>query len=147
VRFGDTKEGGICSVRVAAPMEADRTGKIENAYGGVNEAETWGKRAPWCDYSGIVEGHRVGVAVFDHPGNFRYPTYWHVRNYGLMTANPFGLSHFLAPAEAEGSHVLPKGETLAFRYGVCVHAGDAAEGRVRDRYLDWIYPPSARVAE
>jgi hypothetical protein len=58
VTFGDTKEGGLISVRVASSMDApeskrpDAPGKIENAYGGVQEAETWGKRAEWCDYSG-----------------------------------------------------------------------------------------------
>ena len=147
VRFGDTKEGGVCSVRVAAPMEADRGGRIENAFGGVNEQETWGKRAHWCDYSGVVGGHKVGITVFDHPRSFRYPTYWHVRNYGLMTANPFGLSYFLNDKEADGSYVLAKGKSLAFRYAIFVHAGDASEGGVRNRYLDWVYPPTAVVEE
>jgi hypothetical protein len=147
VRFGDTKEGGICSVRVAASLEADRGGKIENAFGGTNEDETWGKRASWCDYSGLVGGHKVGIAVFDHPTSFRYPTYWHVRNYGLMTANPFGLSHFLAPEKVDGSHVLRAGEELRFRYRIYVHAGDVTEGGVRSKYLDWLYPPQARVVE
>jgi len=147
VRFGDTKEGGICSVRVQAPIEAARGGKIENSLGGVNEDETWGKRASWCDYSGVVAEHKVGIAIFDRPGNFRYPTYWHVRNYGLMTANPFGLSHFLADESADGSHTLAAGDTLAFRYALFVHAGDATEGGVRSRYLDWVYPPVAAVAE
>ncbi len=141
VRFGDTKEGGICCVRVAYPMEVDLGGRIENAFGGVNEEETWGKRAQWCDYSGVVEGHRVGIAVFDHPSNLRHPTYWHVRNYGLMTANPFALSHFLAGQKVDGSYTLPAGESLAFRYAVYVHAGDATEGGVKGRYLDWVYPP------
>jgi len=45
VRLGDTKEGGICSIRVATSMDAKKGGQIENAYGGVNEKETWGKRA------------------------------------------------------------------------------------------------------
>ena len=147
VRFGDTKEGGVCSVRVAAPMEADRGGRIENSLGGVNEDETWGKRASWCDYCGTVGGHTVGIAVFDHPTSFRYPTYWHVRNYGLMTANPFGLSYFEAPRQVDGSHVLPAGQELAFRYRIFVHAGDAAQGAVRDKYLDWTCPPVAAVVE
>ncbi|MFP4175773.1 MAG: PmoA family protein [Planctomycetota bacterium] len=145
VLFGDTKEGGICSVRVSAPMEVDRGGRIENGYGGIDEPETWGKRAPWCDYSGIVNGNRVGISVFDHPDNLRYPTYWHVRNYGLMTANPFGLSYFLDSENADGSYTLPEGESLEFRYAIYIHAGDAGEGEVGSRYLDWIYPPGIEV--
>jgi len=147
VRFGDTKEGGIISARVAAPMQANRLGRIENAVGGIGEAETWGKRACWCDYSGPVVGHWVGLAVFDHPSNFRYPTYWHVRNYGLMTANPFGLSYFLDNKDADGSYVLPRGGELRFRYRVYVHAGDAAEGKVAQKYLDWVFPPTATVQD
>ncbi|MBT4817021.1 MAG: PmoA family protein, partial [Lentisphaerae bacterium] len=50
VEFGDTKEGGICSIRVATTMDAKKDGTIVNSYGGTNEAETWGKRASWCDY-------------------------------------------------------------------------------------------------
>ncbi|MBT3290378.1 MAG: hypothetical protein HN380_23750, partial [Victivallales bacterium] len=42
IRFGDTKEGGICSIRVATSMDAGDQGTIVNSYGGTNEAETWG---------------------------------------------------------------------------------------------------------
>ena len=57
VHFGDTKEGGIISIRVHPSMNASDGGKMENAFGGINEAETWGKRANWCDYSGVVDGN------------------------------------------------------------------------------------------
>ncbi len=147
VRLGDTKEGGICAVRVATSMKAAAAGRIENSFGGTGEAETWGKRASWCDYSGPVGDHTVGIAIFDGPKNFRYPTYWHVRDYGLMTANPFGLSHFLAPEVADGSFALPAGGELAFRYRLYIHAGGASEGGVRGKYLDWIYPPAVTVEE
>ena len=44
VHFGDTKEAGLISVRVASPMEGKRgQGLIENAFGGHGEAETWGR--------------------------------------------------------------------------------------------------------
>ena len=39
----------------------------------------------------------VGIAVLDHPGNFRSPVHWHVRDYGLMTTNCFGDSTFAGP--------------------------------------------------
>jgi len=140
VRFGDTKEGGILSVRVATSMDVPQ-GRITNAYGGIDEPETWGKRAHWCDYSGPVEGNWVGIAVFDHPTSFRYPTYWHVRNYGLMTANPFGLSYFSGDPTVDGSHVLPAGERLHFAYRLYLHSGDAMEGRVAQKYHDYLAPP------
>jgi len=145
VRLGDTKEGGICSIRVATSMDAKKGGQIENAYGGVNEKETWGKRAHWCDYSGPVDGNIVGIAIFDNPSNFRYPTYWHVRDYGLMTANPFGLSHFKADKTQDGSHVIPAGGTMRFTYRVYIHVGDATIGQVHDKFLNYIFPPAVKV--
>ncbi len=145
VRFGDTKEGGICSVRVTSTMDAKAQGKIENSYGGVNERETWGKRAHWCDYSGPAQGKHVGVAVFDTPGNFRYPTYWHVRDYGLMTANPFGLSHFWSDKAKDGTYTLPAGQALRFAYRIYLHQGDASNGKVREKFLNYLFPPTIKV--
>lgn len=145
IRFGDTKEGGICSIRVATSMDASGAGTIVNSYGGTNEAETWGKRAHWCDYYGPVAGDTVGIAILDHPKNFRYPTYWHVRNYGLMTANPFGLSHFLNDKQADGSHVLPAGQEMTFRYRVLFHAGTTAAADVAGRFHDYVNPPAVTV--
>lgn len=143
VTFGDTKEGGLCSVRVATTMDVPE-GRIENALGGINEGETWGRRAAWCDYSGYVKGNWVGIAVFDHPTNFRHPTWWHVRNYGLMSANCFGLSHFTNGRE-NGTYVLPQGQTMRFRYRIYVHPGDATAGGVETRYHDFANPPSVKV--
>ena len=147
VRFGDTKEGGFCSVRVAGSMNGTVGGRIENSFGAIGEPEAWGKRASWCDYSGPVGAHTVGIAAFDHPGNVGYPTYWHVRDYGLMAANPFALSHFLHDPSVDGSWVLPAGERTTFRYRVFIHPGDATEGGVKDKYLDWVYPPAASLVE
>jgi hypothetical protein len=141
IRFGDTKEGGICSIRVATSMDAGDQGTIVNSYGGTNEAETWGKRAQWCDYYGPVAGKTVGIAILDHPTNFRHPTYWHVRNYGLMTANPFGLSYFLGDKQMDGSHTLAAGEELTFRYRVLFHTDTTEEANVADKYNDYINPP------
>jgi len=146
VRFGDTKEGGLCAVRVATSMDAEVDGRIENSYGGTQEGETWGKRAHWCDYSGPVHGDIVGIAVFDHPDSFRHPTWWHVRNYGLMTANPFALRDYYKDPARDGSHVLVAGATMSFRYRLYLHLGDAAAGAVTEKYHDFINPPVAAPA-
>ncbi|MGH2459061.1 MAG: PmoA family protein [Chloroflexota bacterium] len=143
VLFGDTKEGGPLALRINSTIEGKRGGLIQNADGGRREAETWGKRSPWVDYSGMVDGATVGVAILDHPTSFRHPTYWHVRDYGLFAANPFGISAFTNDPTRRGDVVLTPGQTLTFRYRVCLHQGDAEVSRIGDRYHDFAHPPRA----
>lgn len=148
VTLGDTKEGGLISVRVASSMDVRAIGEggwIENAYGAVGEAEAWGKRAPWCDYSGPREGAWRGIALLDHENNPRYPTYWHVRNYGLMTANPFGLHDFTGDPSRRRDMIIPAGESAVWRYRVLIHEGDAQQGRVDEAWHDFVHPPSIEV--
>lgn len=147
VTFGDTKEGGLISFRVATPMDGSRGGKIEIAGGGRGEKECWGRPSPWCDYSGTVEGKPVGIAVMDHPENPRHPARWHVRDYGLMTANPFGTSTFEGEATGKrGEYTLKAGQTLRFRYRVLLHRGDATAGRVAEAWEAFARPAtSARL--
>ncbi|MBU6288891.1 MAG: PmoA family protein [Chloroflexi bacterium] len=148
VTFGDTKEAGIVSIRVASSMDGptrDRPGgkgKIETADGSVGEAEAWGRRAAWCDYSGPVGEDIVGIAILDHPTNPRFPTHWHVRDYGLMTVNPFGLHDFTGDTNAHlGDLIVPPYESRVFRYRILIHRGDATVGEVRERYHDFVNPP------
>ena len=115
------------------------------AIGGADESETWGKRAPWCDYFGPVNGNTVGITIFDTPSNFRYPTYWHVRNYGLMTANPFGLSYFHNDKSRNGSHTIDKGAVFPFAYRLYFHAGDTWAANVAGKFHDHISPPKVEV--
>ena len=151
VTFGDTKEGGLCALRVPEAIKGARGGVIRNAWGGVHEAENWGQRAPWVDYSGGLsdpDGTRrtVGVAIFDHPRNPHYPTHWHVRGYGLFAANPFGLADYGSGYRRNGDWTLAAGEQATFRFRVLWHAGSAAQARVGERYLDWAAPPVVTVA-
>ena len=145
VEFGDTKEGGFVSVRVATSMDVPRGGRIENSANGVGEAQTWGKRATWCDYSGTVTGKTVGIALFDHPDNIGHPTYWHVRDYGLMTANPFGRATFEEGADP-GGFTLAAGDALRLRYRAHIHQGDAKVGRVAARYAGYVAPPAVEAS-
>jgi hypothetical protein len=153
VTFGDTKEGGLIAVRVASSMDApekrrpEGAGKMENAYGGLQEDECWGKRAHWCDYSGPVDGETVGICMMDHPTNPRFPTHWHVRAYGLMTANPFGLHDFYKHADTHrGDWTIPAYESRNFNYRVLIHRGDTAGGNVRERYHDFVNLPQVELA-
>lgn len=140
VTFGDTKEGTM-AIRVAETMRVKgKVGKghIVNSEG-VRDGETWGKRAKWCDYYGPVEGKTVGVAMFDHPQNPRHPTWWHVRDYGLFAANPFGIHDFEKLADkTKGNWVLPAGQSATFRYRFYFHEGDEKQGKIADRYEDYV---------
>jgi hypothetical protein len=153
VRFGDTKEGALCCIRLAAGMEGNRGGLITTSAGARTEAEAWGSAASWCDYSGQPlqadgrsRGRTVGVAIFDHPENPLHPTRWHVRDYGLFTANPFALHDYLPGRGLRGDYVVPAGGSATFRYRVYAHVGGAAEADVAGRYADWAWPVQASLS-
>ena len=136
VEMGDTKEGTF-AIRVAKALDSP-PGHMVNSAGATSEKGIWGKRADWVDYYGKVEGEDVGIAVFDHPGNFRHPTYWHARAYGLMAANPFGLRELTHDRQQDGSYTIPAGASFTLRYRVLVHHGDFQEARLADAYRDYV---------
>ncbi len=141
VLFGDTKEAGAICVRVRESMEVENGGRIENSWGGINEVKTWGKKANWCDYSGPVDGTWQGIAILDAPENPRHPTYWHVRDYGLMTANVFGATIFNGEPHERGGLLMRRDEKLEFKYRICVHNGDSHVAEIAQRYSDYASPP------
>lgn len=135
VTFGDTKEGTM-AVRVhpALRHEGDlATGSIRNSEGH-EDKRAWGKRAKWVHYYGTVEEQEVGLALFEHPDNFRHPTWWHARTYGLLAANPFGKSDFERAEKGAGNHVLAKDETLTLRYRLWIHSGTKSAEEVAEAY-------------
>jgi hypothetical protein len=134
--FGDTKEGTM-AVRLAETMRLK--GKVGKGHivnsNGVRDGQTWGKKANWCDYYGPVEDKTVGIAIFDHPQNPRHPTWWHVRDYGLFAANPFGQHDFESlPDKSAGNLVVPAGKSVTFRYRFYLHEGDDQQAKVAERY-------------
>jgi len=142
VVFGDTKEGGICATRMRPEFRHDRGGRLVNSRGQTGR-EAWGKKAEWVDASGKVGERRYGYAIFDAPTNLRHPTTWHARTYGLLTANPFGLSYFTGDRRDrhKGDYTLEAGKRLSFRYRIYFHRGNETEGAVAARYADYAAPP------
>ena len=139
VVFGDTKEGSL-AIRVAESMrlapgvnkQAPKGQIIQST--GITGTNTWGKRAEWCDYNGLVEGKHVGIAIFDHPQNPRHPTWWHVRDYGLFAANPFGPHYFENQPPGSGDFKIPAGKNVTFRYRIVLHEGDEKTGNIAELY-------------
>lgn len=152
VLFGDTKEGSF-GVRLPSPTAL--TAKKSNPKwggrilddAGRKDGETWGRRSAWVDYSGpaarFLEGDEltrelargdkatdfplttIGVAVLNGPESWAFPSWRHVRDYGLFATNPFGQRDFEPKNKAaDGSKTLNRGETLRFEYRVLLHDGD-----------------------
>ena len=136
-KFEDKKDAGL-SIRVPTEMAVEigkstkGSGHIINSEG-LTDAAAWGKRAKWCDYYGIVGGEHVGVAMLNHPSSFRFPTPWHVRTYGLFTANPFG-TKALDKEAPDGAYELKKGESTLLRHLFLFHKGNEKEGKVAEAY-------------
>ncbi len=145
VTFKDTKEG-MFGMRIASSMDVKRKlgGKITNAEG-ITDTAAWGKASPWVDYTGPVEGETVGIAILNHPSSFRYPTTWHVRDYGLFAANPFGWKDF--GMGKSGEHTIPAGESIHFGYRVVLHKGDTASARIADVFRAYAEPVAVKVSE
>jgi hypothetical protein len=127
--FGATKEAGPLGIRMNELLKVDISGIITNSYGGVNEEECWGKPAQWCDYSGNLNGKDYGISIFDNPGNERFPTCWHIRNYGLFAANNL---YF------KGGFNIKKGEKITYKYRICFHEGNAKNSEITDKYMNYI---------
>lgn len=131
--LGDIKDAGF-SIRVPTPLAVDskQGGVLINSHGAQGK-DTWGKRADWCDYSGTLGGQTVGVAMMNHPTSWQYPTPWHARTYGLLTANPFGLKS-IAGEEKSGQVELKGSDTLKLRYRFVFHLGDAVAAGIEQAW-------------
>jgi len=133
--FGDQEEFGL-GVRVATPISVRKGGHIADSEGRRNEKQVWGKQAGWCDYSGEIEGQRVGMTLMPDPNNFRR-SWYHARDYGLLVANPFGRN---AMTRGEKSKVVVrKGEKFRLGYGVFIYSVPAdATVDIAAAYRDYL---------
>jgi hypothetical protein len=148
VKFGDGKD--CCfGIRIAPQLQEDKViktkgkpnvtipgppGVISNAEGKTGEKDVWGKPSDWCDYSGEIDGEKLGIAIFDNPKNSRRAR-WHVRGYGLFAANPFGQSAFSGDKSQDGSVTLKPGEKLEFKYRVVIHPAGADLAKLYAEYV------------
>jgi len=136
VTFGETKEGAF-GVRVNAPLSVDakQGAKLVNSRG-QGDDKAWGTFAEWVDDYGPVDGEVVGVAMFSDPKNFRHPTRWHARTYGLLAANPFGEGEFPRDTSQpkQGPKTIAKGEKLPLHYRIYLHAGDPTQAKIESAY-------------
>lgn len=144
--FQDEKDG-VFGIRLASELEEPnapgtkmqlkeplRTGVMTCADGKTTEAQCWGTRADWMDFSGTIQGEKVGITIMDYPQNPGHPTYWHARGYGLFAANIFGRNAFTNKKEPAGDVTLKPGEKMRFRYRVVIHPGTPGDAKIDELY-------------
>jgi hypothetical protein len=118
------------------------TGRYFSSNGDVTAKSVWGKRARWVALQGVRKGKIVGGAILNHPASINYPTYWHVRNYGLFSANPLGQGDFQRqqPRKYRKNKIMPlrltleQGETAHFRFLVIVYEGFRTNQQIEERF-------------
>ena len=135
VVFGDTKEGSF-ALRVAQGLVADAGASLVDSEGRSGK-KVWGKRARWIQARGKVNGQAAAVVLADHRNNPRAPTHWHARTYGLLAANPFGLSFFENQPKNSGDLTIAAGESIRFRYRVLLFARHPSDQEVESLLKDW----------
>jgi hypothetical protein len=146
VTFPDTKEGAF-AIRVAKFLEvpsaearvfldsdghatevpANTEREVSGNYlssEGIEGVKVWGTRAKWMKLYGRIGQDTVSLVFMDHPGNPNYPTYWHARDYGLFSANPFGVKDFTAGKDSF-NFKMKKGEAVTFRHRLYIRSGNA----------------------
>ncbi len=92
-------------------------------------------RSRWCGYHAEVEGKDVTVAMFDNPGNMRYPAMW------FMMARPFGYLSATMNLHEEPLEVDAKGVDLC--YGIAVWDGKVDSVDVEKMYKKWLVVAAA----
>ena len=148
--FADTKEGTM-AIRLAPQLRLKgdvATGKAINSNGD-KDGKVWGERAKWVAYWGVIDDKTCGVAIFDHPTNLRHPTWWHARDYGLVAANPFGMSDFERGKHKRGAgeHTVKLGESLNLNYRFVFFAGTAEEADIAGKYDQWVKKTTPQEAK
>ncbi|MHC4084639.1 MAG: DUF6807 domain-containing protein [Planctomycetota bacterium] len=163
VVFDDTEEG-MFAIRVSDYLRQGRdelalefdqplpeesiagTGFYFSSNGDETAKNIWGKRARWVALQGIRQKKVVGVAILNHPASINYPTYWHVRDYGLFSANPLGQGDFQRqrPRQYRKNKVIPlrltlePGETAHFRFLVIIYEGIRTNQQIEERFGNFI---------
>ncbi len=140
--FGDTKEG-MFAVRLADWFkENGGSGKYFDNEGRKGSGAIWGHRANWVAFQGPKDGKIVGIAIMNHPASVNFPTFWHVRDYGLFAANPLGqgvFEHDTGVASAKPLNLtLQAGQKAYFKFKVLVYDKEMTQGDLDKEFAEFV---------
>jgi hypothetical protein len=118
----------LFSVRIDPNLSVAQGGTMVNAEGLETEKGTFGVASPWIDCYGTRKTGIEGIALMQHPSNRWFPSPWFTRDYGFISPTPM-----YWPADDQATR-LKKGEKIALRYRVLVHAGDTRQADIAGAY-------------
>lgn len=117
-------------VRMQESFSAAKGAKVTNSEGGETIFGHHDQVAHWVDTSNTVGGVTEGLAIFSHSQN-PYPHTWFIHKQGM-----FGPRRI--DSQNGKAFTVAKGESMETRVGILIHKGDAAAGKVAERYADYI---------
>lgn len=103
---------------------------------GKDRATGHATRARWCHIGGRVDGQLAGVAILDHPGNFRAPQ--------PMRINPDQPFFNYAPSQM-GEFKIEPGKPYVSRYRFIVYDGPPDKDELDRLWNDYANPPQVTV--
>ncbi|HQX40663.1 MAG TPA: PmoA family protein, partial [Niabella sp.] len=150
VVFKDIKDG-FFAIRVARELEmpSNKEDEFIDAHGnktrivpsgniatgmyynsnGLKGESVWSSQARWAVLKGLKDGKSISIALFDHPQNIGYPTYWHARGYGLFALNPLGRKIFSNGKETLNFSLKP-GQSVTLKYRVVIASIDLSKNTI-----------------
>ena len=83
-----------------------------------------------------MDSEHQGIAILKHPESYRHPTRWHVRSYGLFSANP-SAQHDYDPALPDGTTTLKHAERLKLHPRFIFLAGEAVTAKIEAAWQEY----------
>ncbi len=93
-------------------------------------------RSRWCHIGGMVDGQLAGIAVLDHPSNFRAPA--------PLRIHPDDPYFNYAPSQMGRFEIQP-GQKFVIRYRYVVSDGPADPKQLDRLWNDYAHPPGVKV--
>ena len=146
----DPFKDGVFAIRTHTDLRLTPSPKdgVNKVFGNALNSEgdrgkaVWGKRADWVHYYGTIEGKPAGIAFLSHPTNpskGNQKGWWHARDYGLISANPFAPEKI----KGDGGRTIPKGQSLGFRYQIIFHSHENHEdAKIEERFAKFTKTPA-----
>jgi hypothetical protein len=120
----------LFAAEMSPDLSVEGGGRIINSSGRINEEQTFGEKAEWCDYSGERKGVRQGLAILQHPQNPGYPWPFFTRNYGFFSPTPMNWLD-------EKGLDYKAGDRVQLKFLVVAHKGGTEEAGLDQVFSDW----------